>query len=195
MSYDWINILVSIALVALTAVLAFYTRTLAIEAKKSRRAETDPNVIVTAVHDEDRPSLVMLVTRNIGKGLAKDIRIKSSVPLVFAFGIDDKEKNPQKPVDRGPFISGIPSLGPGEHRTMNWGQPGGLSQFLGKESIVFTCDFFSQDGRKHTNDCKVDVESFMMTNASESVPLRTAKALETIADNSSKALTKSWNSE
>jgi len=190
MPADWISISVSIALVALTAVLAFYTRTLALEAKLSRRVQTDPNIIVTAVHDEDRPSIIMLVVKNIGNGLAQNIKLTTSVPLVKVFGMDVIGKNEQEPFDRGPFVSSIPSLGPSETRIMDWGQLGGLVQFLGKESVTIECAFASQDGRKHKNKCKVDIESFMKTNANASTQLRSAKALEKIADNSSKALKK-----
>lgn len=187
---DIASLLVSVALVVLTAVLARYTRMLAIEAKKARELQTSPNVIVTAVHDESRPTIIMLVVQNIGKGMALDVSFMSSVPLQKAYGISEETKRKPQPIDRGPLVTGIPALGPGESRKMDWGQPGGLLKLVGSEAVTIECKYTSQEGHNYSGMFKVDIESFMMTNANESMPLRTVKALENIADNTKKALSK-----
>ena len=71
----------ALALVLLTGVLARYTWILAQEAQKARESQTQPNVIVTAVHDENRPTIIQLVIRNIGHGLAENVTFKTSRPL------------------------------------------------------------------------------------------------------------------
>jgi hypothetical protein len=38
------------------------------------RSQIDPEVIVYVTTDEKRPSIILLVIENIGKGLAKDVK-------------------------------------------------------------------------------------------------------------------------
>jgi len=174
------------ALVVLTAVLARYTWGLAKEARKTRESQTRPNVIVTAVHDENRPTIIQLVIRNIGHGLATNVTFETSRPLFIAYGLDEETGEEAKPIDRGPFTTGIPALGPGESRIISWGQPGGLLKMLGSSTITITCKYEFEGQLMPPNVCHVDIESFMGTVANDSLELRAVKALETIAKAKSK---------
>jgi len=55
------------------------------------RAQIDPQVIVYAKHDEARPSIMLLVIKNVGKGLARNVHFELSKPLPHrAFSIELK---------------------------------------------------------------------------------------------------------
>lgn len=168
-------------LLLLTAVLARYTWVLAKEARRTRESQTRPNVIVTAVHDNHRPTVIQLVIRNIGSGLATNVTFETSRPLFVAYGLGEETNEEAKPIDRGPFTTGIPALGPGESRTISWGQPGGLLKILGSSTIAITCKYEFEGQAVPPNVCHVDIESFMGTVANDSIELRAVKALESIA--------------
>lgn len=177
----------SFVLAILTFFLAKYTRTLAIEAKNSREVQTQPHVIVTAIHDLSRPTLIMLSIKNIGHGMAKDVYFETSKPLMIAFGLDEKTTKPPTPVESGPFKTGIPSLGPGESRVMNWGQCYGLTKVYGIDGIKITCHFSHGTKRLPPTESIVEVESFANTIAHSNPELRSANALEEIANTLKKA--------
>ena len=171
----------ALALVLLTGVLARYTWILAKEAQKARESQTQPNVIVTAVHDANRPTIIQLVIRNIGHGLAENVTFKASRPLFVAYGLGEETNAEAKPILRGPFTTGIPALGPGESRIINWGQPGGLLKMLGSSTIAITCKYEFEGLAMPPNVCHVDIESFMGTVSNDSIELRAVNALESIA--------------
>jgi hypothetical protein len=52
-----------------------------------------------------------------------------------AFGITLEEAKVDEAMTDGPLISGIPALGPGDARTITWGQFGGLTKALGNRPI------------------------------------------------------------
>ncbi len=67
----------SIGLLGLTAILAWYTRILAAEARKTREMYKQPLVVVT-IEPGSKESLYMnLVIENVGMGLARNIRIQA----------------------------------------------------------------------------------------------------------------------
>jgi hypothetical protein len=76
-SFDWsvgITAGASIVLCVLTFVYVRLT-------SKILSIQSDPCVILTVVSDEERPTLLQLVARNIGTGLAHDINFEFSRPL------------------------------------------------------------------------------------------------------------------
>ncbi|MEZ7198206.1 hypothetical protein [Pseudodesulfovibrio karagichevae] len=176
-----ITSLSAITLAFLTFFLAKYTKTLAIEAKKTRKQQSEPHVIVTAVHDFERPSIVMIVIKNIGHGLASNISFKASKNIVKAFGTDEKSVGEAQPITGGPLVSGIPTLGPGETRIIDWGQYYGLKKVYGEAELTVDCSFYFGEVLLPTVQCKIDVESFAGTIANEGLRLRGVKALESIA--------------
>ena len=70
----------------------------------------------------------------------------------------------------GPLINGIPALGPGEERKIDWGQYGGLIKNLGINPVIVKC-IFKKNGKKMPPvECKLDVKSFEGTVAA-TVPI------------------------
>lgn len=176
-----VSMISSFGLMFLTLILAFYTRNLAIEAKRTREHQTNPNVIITAIHDDDRPTLMVLVIKNIGNGLANNIRFESSVPLCTSFGIDKPTLRDPRLIDSGPLVTGIPSLGPGECRRLNWGQPYALIQSIGSSIITIKCKCENSSGEQMPPSiCSIDIESFKNCAGHGSIELRAVKALEGI---------------
>jgi hypothetical protein len=173
----------AIALVFLTFILAKHTKSLALEATRTRKQQTEPHVIVTAVHDFDRPSIIMLVITNIGNGLASNISFNCSGPILQAYGISEDTNEKPTPIISGPLVTGIPNLGPGEKRMLNWGQFGGLKKAYGGQGLTIECSFHHGDILLPTVICKVDIESFEGTVANEGTLIRGVKALESIARN------------
>ena len=147
--------------------------------------QTDPNVIVTVVHDKHRATLLMIVIRNIGNGLAKNIRIETSefIPA-RAWGIDELKAASSEAMESGPFIKGIKTLGPGEDRRINWGQLGGLKRNLGERNPIITCIYEDQNGKSHRKEMELDWISFEFTDASRTSETRVASALEQLAQTS-----------
>src|SRR5437899_1057385 len=93
------------------------------------QAQGEPNVVVYVHHDESRPTILEIVIKNIGNGLAKDMVFHSSHPIPsHAFRISAAQAKPSQDMTSGPLISGIPLLAPGEKRVITWGQFGGLSK-------------------------------------------------------------------
>lgn len=81
---DWSDWVTSIATLILAILTFLYVRL----TSKILTSQSDPCVVVTVVHDKDRPSILQLVARNVGSGLAKDIRFSFSHPLPSnAFGL------------------------------------------------------------------------------------------------------------
>lgn len=82
----------------------------------------------------------------------------------------------------GPLINGIPALGPGECREINWGQYGGLKEAIGDRNIIATCRFKKDSKEMPPITCPLDVESFYRTVATESPASKTAKELGKISE-------------
>ncbi len=171
----WITAFATLVLAVLTFIYVRLTG-------KILSTHSDPCVIVTVVHDEDRPTIIQLVVRNIGSGLAHDIKFEFSRPLpARAFGLTKDNVKEATEMRDGPLINGIPALGPGECRKIDWGQYGGLSAALGDEPIIVTCRF-KKNGKEMTPiQCPLDVESFAGTVAAEKPIAKVAKELEKIS--------------
>ena len=172
---DWITTFATLVLAVLTGIYVWLTR-------RILDAQSDPCVIITVMHDEDRPSMLQLVVSNVGTGIANDIRLEFSRPLpAKAFGISEEEaKQPEEMTD-GPLIDGIPALGPGECRKIDWGQYGGLKKALGDSQIVATCRFKKQEKEMKPMICPLDIASFKGTAAPKSSSAKAADALEKIS--------------
>jgi len=132
----------------------------------------DPQVIVYAIADGRRPSIINLVIKNIGKGIAHNVKFKADTPIPGdAFGFEGA-KVPQ-PMTSGPFITGIPMLHPDETRILTWGQYGGLKAAgLSDRDLVITATYRSKPrlrvtDSKHTSVSVISVKSFEHTDASD----------------------------
>lgn len=135
------------------------------------RSSIDPQVIVYATADDERPSIINLVIENVGKGLAKDVTFEFSRPIpAKAFGFENAPQPPQ--MTSGPLIKGIPALGPGARRVITWGQYGGLYKALGDETIDVRVRFRGDPvgifgATHHEVLSHLDVLSFEGTDASD----------------------------
>jgi hypothetical protein len=135
------------------------------------RLQRDPEVVVYAVPDPKRPSIINLVLENTGNGVAHGVKFEAnrSIPA-RAFGFEDAPQ--PKPMDNGPLIKGVPSLGRGEKRIITWGQYGGLKKGLGDDVLDITATYFSNPlfqikRQKHKTTSRIDIKSFEGTDASD----------------------------
>ena len=137
------------------------------------RSQTDPEIIVYVEDDEKRPTIMNLIIKNIGKGVARDIRFSFSKDLPSkAWGVSEDKAEIAPKMDDGPLISGIPFLPPGGKRVVTWGQYGGLMKNLERKTFVVTAKYNSDHFGfpkkvKHVNQCPLEVFSFEGTDASD----------------------------
>ena len=171
----------------ISVVLATITITATIINYLFFRSQIDPDVLVYVSPDERRPSLIILIIENIGRGLAKDISFTSSRPIPKkAYGIGDDAKVPEN-MDSGPLINGIPALAPGSKRIINWGQYGGLKKGIGDDVVEITVTYKSEGPlgifKRHLKSiCPVDIKSFEGADVSDNNwDKKSADQLEKIA--------------
>ncbi len=155
------------------------------------RFQRDPEVVVYAVHDWQRPSIINLVVENTGCGVASDIKFEANRTIpARAFGFENAPY-PQVMID-GPLINGIPFFRPGDKRIITWGQYGGLKTGLGDEVLDITAVYFSKPPfrikkQKHKTTSSIDLRSFEGTDASDrNWDKKAADQLEDIAKTLSK---------
>lgn len=107
------------------------------------RIASEPHVIVYTKHDRDRPTMLVIVIENIGRGVAYDVEfeLERRIPR-YARGIAPTgDKRVVDEMREGPLIAGVPSLAPGEQRVLNWGQYGGLRDALGGRPVEVRARF------------------------------------------------------
>jgi len=147
------------------------------------RSQSEPHVVVYAHHDDARPSLIEIVVKNIGHGLATNVSFGTSRPLPHrAFGVSVDTATPGATMSEGPLITGIPALAPGETRKILWGQFGGLQKVLAGETITVTCRYFHLHRRMADSVCYLEVHSFEATDASENELTRLVGEVRRLAD-------------
>ncbi len=173
----WVTAIASLVLAVLTFIYVRLT-------KRIIDSQTDPCVTVSVVHDDERRSVIQLVIKNIGTGIARDINFEPSRPIPHkAWGIAPNKENKFETMHYGPLVDGIPVLGPGEERKIDWGQLGGLKQALGQEPIIVKCKFYKGKKLMPTVECKLHVKSFEGTVANEKPIVTIAKQLEKVSCN------------
>lgn len=164
MQTEWVNwVSVFMALIATASAMITYA---------VYRSSTDPEVIVYADTDKKRPSVVILIIENIGKGPAENISFKTSRSLPEkAFSIEEPRNMP-KTMSSGPIVSGIPFLAPNQKIVLTWGQYGGLKKYIGGESIVVTAYYGRANAKfwlnKLSSSSKLSVEAFYQSDISDS---------------------------
>jgi len=135
------------------------------------RLQSDPEVVVYAIADLQRPSIINLIVENTGKSVAHDIRFKADRDIpVRAFGFENAPT--PEVMTKGPLVHGISSFGPGEKRIITWGQYGGLKQGLGDEVLDITAVYFSRPPlrikqQRHKTTSSIDLRSFEGTDGSD----------------------------
>jgi hypothetical protein len=150
------------------------------------RQYLDPLVVVYAVADPTRPSIISLIIENIGNGIADDITFESNRTIpTRAYGFENAPMPPT--MKDGPLIHGIPSLVRLERREMTWGQFGGLHAGLGGDVLEISATYFSRAPlslirTKHRHTSRIDIRSFEGTDASDhNWDKKTAESLKKIA--------------
>ncbi|MEX0732781.1 MAG: hypothetical protein WED00_00685 [Aquisalimonadaceae bacterium] len=166
----------TLALAIITGIYVHLTRRLV-------QMQSDPCIVVFTRHDLAQPSSILVVIKNIGHSLARDITfdLDERIPE-FVAGVTEKDaKYTGKVLSDGPLITGIPALAPGEERAFMWGQWGGLSHWLERKAVGVTCHFKRGDKLLPPTRCVLEVKSFENTIAVDTDGARkTAKVLEKI---------------
>ena len=179
-SIDWSALITTIATCFLALLTFIYVRL----TRKILEAHSDPCVVLSVIHDRERSTILQLVAKNVGSGLAHDISFEFSRPIpARAFGMTVDESKIAKPMTNGPLVDGIPALGPGEERKIDWGQYGGLIKNLGLEPVTVKCRFKKNGKTMKPVECKIDVKSFEGTVAAEAPIAKVAREIEKISDN------------
>lgn len=181
---SWVTAIATLTLAGLTFVYVVLTRRISDH-------QSDPCVIVSVVHDEDRSSILQLVVKNVGTGVAYDIRFNFSRPLPLnAWGVSLDGAEGSETMTSGPLIDGIPALGPGETRKTDWGQYGGLMKALAEGPIIAICSFRKANKTMPPTRNILEVASFIGTVAAETPVARIAHTLERM-ERDTKAISKS----
>jgi len=136
------------------------------------RSQTDPDVIVYLEHDENRPSLILLVIENRGNGVAHDIEF--TIPKDFPsdpIGITSTGKKDFELMTEGPLISGIKALPPKGKRILNWGQFGGIYDYMGESFKTIEVKYkrkkmFGLEDQTFETQSDIEVASYRRTDAS-----------------------------
>ncbi|MBI0425935.1 hypothetical protein [Psychrobacter sp. NG27] len=163
MQIEWVNwISVFMALIATASTIITYA---------VYRSSTDPEVIVYADTDNKRPSIIILIIENIGKGPAENISFKTSRSLPEkAFSIEEPRNMPNT-MSTGPIINGIPFLAPNQKIILTWGQYGGLKKYIDGNSIVVTAQYGRANAKfwfnQLSSSSKLSVEAFYQTDISD----------------------------
>lgn len=136
------------------------------------RSSTDPEVIVYVDTDKKRPSFIILIIENIGKGPAENITFETSRPLPEkAFSIEDPSNMPET-MKSGPIVEGVPFLAPGQKMIITWGQYGGLKKAINGDNIVVTAKYKRANSKrwfnKASSSSQLFVEAFSTTDISDS---------------------------
>jgi len=151
-------------------------------------SQRDPEIIVYALPDSRRPTVIILIVENIGKGHAHDVKFEANCSIPQrAFGLVLDNAPEPAVMNDGPLIHGIPAFAPGEKRIITWGQFGGLRKGLGDNVLNITAIYKSYPAlrftpKKHKTTSGIDIKSFEGTDASDhNWDKKTTEQLERIA--------------
>ncbi len=149
------------------------------------RLQCDPEVIIYATLDEKRPTIINLIIENTGNSPALDVEFTNSGPVPgSAFGFGDAES--PTPISSGPFVTGIPSLGPKARWVITWGQYRGIHKAIGDGVIDISASYRSKPAlrffkRKHCTVSRIDIKSFEHSDISDhNWDKQSAESLKTV---------------
>ena len=133
---------------------------------------TDPEIIVYVDTDKKRPSLIILIIENIGKGAAENISFETSRDLPEkAFTIEEPQSMPKTMIS-GPIVDGIPFLAPNQKIIISWGQYGGLKKYIGGNNIIVKAKYRRANSmtwfNRSSSSSQLFVEAFHGTDISDS---------------------------
>lgn len=96
-SINWGTWVPAIATVVLAVLTFIYVRL----TKGILESQSNPCVIVSVIHDDERATILQLVIKNVGAGLAQDITFEFSKPIpARAWGIAEKDAKTVEPKKR-----------------------------------------------------------------------------------------------
>jgi hypothetical protein len=85
------------------------------------RVQTHPQVVVYVEHDDTRRTVLQIVIKNVGHGIARDVKFDLSRSLPRrAWGLKMETASVAGITEDGPLVQGIPALGPGSERRIDW---------------------------------------------------------------------------
>ena len=91
-------------------------------------------MLVYTEHRDTHQTVIQIIVKNVGAGMARDVRFQLSRPVPSkAWGLEIEKAPMAALMTKGPLIAGIPALGPGTERRVHWGQYAGLKKALGDE--------------------------------------------------------------
>ncbi len=167
-----------------TVVLTFLTAVYVYLTKRILESQSEACVMVSLLHERSRPTIIQLVIRNIGNGIARDLNFELSKPIPMnAFGMETDGAKIAEVMNVGPLIRGIAALGPREERRLDWGQYGGLLKNLGEDPVKVTCRFKTGERQMKPVVCELDIKSFEYTEASGDEIREISKNIKKISEN------------
>lgn len=134
-------------------------------------ANISPEVIIYVDDNPDAKSIINLVIKNIGRGVAKNIKFKPNKALPKnAFGFEEA-KMPLV-MDEGPIITGISNLAPDSSRVIMFGRYHGLEKWFEGKSIDIEITYERSSklpfkSKYIKSISTLDVYSFATTDASD----------------------------
>ncbi|WP_179999281.1 hypothetical protein [Acinetobacter sp. YH12239] len=100
-----------------------------------------PQIIAYATPHYGKQSFIQLHIKNIGNGIAENIKITSSHPIPRrAFGITHLN-DPVEYFETGIFKHGIKIMHPNQDYFYDWGQYGGLIEALNDQVLIFEISY------------------------------------------------------
>jgi len=169
------NLIASSALVLLTGILAWYTRTLAKEARATRLQQIQPQVVVT-IEPRKFTNFMNLVIANVGQGIAREIRIKADPDFKL------EKKKGENMFNEYSFLE-LDLLKPGQEIKHYIGS----FQYLSRTPTKISSTCLDVSGKQHTFTAAVDVSVLGgLSRLGEDPFERTAKNVEKIAQSLAK---------
>ena len=166
---DWVIALSTLGLLIATGVLAWVTYELKVEAKRTREAQSEPDVWVT-IEQSRYFQFFELVIENIGGGVARDVQIASTPSL--------KPRAGERPIDYSSLYS-IKVLKPGSAiRTLV-----GRFDEIETKKTKWTVSFRANDNRNFSNEYEIDLTIFdPITRLGDDPANEVADSMKKIAD-------------
>ena len=105
------------------------------------KSNETPRIVIYATPHYGKETFIRLHVKNIGKGIAEKVVIKSSQPVPRrAFGITKLNQHLEF-FESGIFKHGIELIFPNQEYVYDWGQYGGLVEALNDKPITFEVSY------------------------------------------------------
>ena len=147
------------------------------------RSQVDPQVIVYTTPDPDNRQIILLIIENTGRGMARHVtfELPKQIPVLAFKSVEELQQ-----MYRGPFIDGLPALGPGARRVIKWGEYKQLVETIREDVINVTVRYRGEPvgpylPHWYESTFPIEIRSFLATDATDANwSKKTAEALEGI---------------